>query len=343
MSVIDVGKLLAEISADAPSGPNLEYDPAYIELARLSQGKPEQQMGDTKIEAEEPNWKEVKSGAVALLARTKDLRLAMLLSRSLTRTDGLAGLNDGLEVLKGLVDNFWETVHPQLDPEDGNDPTMRVNIIASLCHADAMLRMVREAQLFVARGTRFSVRDVLIATGRIPAPAASSTPILEATAVEGAFMDADVAALQTVTDAVSAAAGNVRAIEASLTAKVGVTHAPDLSELAGLLSTTQRVMQEKLAARGVGVIPGEEAGAPGAAGAAAGPRPISGEVTTREDAIRMLDKICDYFNRHEPSSPVPILLRRAKRLVSKSFMEIVKDLAPDGLSQVERIRGSEEQ
>jgi type VI secretion system protein ImpA len=85
-----------------------------------------------------------------------------------------------------------------------------------------------------------------------------------------------------------------------------------------------------------------EAAAGGVAGAPGGPKPIAGEVTSREDAIRMLDKITDYFNRNEPSSPVPILLRRAKRLVSKSFMEIVKDLAPDGLSQVERIRGVEE-
>ena len=56
--------------------------------------------------------------------------------------------------------------------------------------------------------------------------------------------------------------------------------------------------------------------------------------------MRVLDKACDYFERHEPSSPVPLLLRRAKRLVSKDFMEILRDLAPDGVSQAENIGGT---
>jgi predicted component of type VI protein secretion system len=54
-------------------------------------------------------------------------------------------------------------------------------------------------------------------------------------------------------------------------------------------------------------------------------------------------RICDYYQRHEPSSPVPLLLRRCKRLVSASFLEIVCDIAPDGVSQVEMWRGKEEQ
>ena len=69
---------------------------------------------------------------------------------------------------------------------------------------------------------------------------------------------------------------------------------------------------------------------------------MTGEILTREDAMRVLDKVIDYFNRNEPSSPVPILLRRARRLVSKNFMEILKDLAPDGLKDAEKIRGGED-
>ena len=46
-----------------------------------------------------------------------------------------------------------------------------------------------------------------------------------------------------------------------------------------------------------------------------------------------------YYERHEPSSPVPLLLKRAKRLVAKDFMEILRDLAPDGVDQAERISG----
>ena len=67
----------------------------------------------------------------------------------------------------------------------------------------------------------------------------------------------------------------------------------------------------------------------------------AGEIATREDVVRVLDKMCDWYARAEPSSPVPLLLRRAKKLVHMEFMDIIRDLASDGVSQVERIRGEE--
>ena len=80
-------------------------------------------------------------------------------------------------------------------------------------------------------------------------------------------------------------------------------------------------------------------GAPQAAGGAARPAAITGEVNTREDVLRMIDKICGYYERSEPSSPVPLLLQRAKRLVPKTFFEILEDLAPDGINQMAVISG----
>jgi type VI secretion system protein ImpA len=77
-------------------------------------------------------------------------------------------------------------------------------------------------------------------------------------------------------------------------------------------------------------------GAPRAAGGAARQ---SGEIESREDVIRVLDKCCDYYKRYEPSSPIPLLLQRAKRLVSKDFLELVQDLAPGGVSEVKSIGG----
>jgi type VI secretion system protein ImpA len=68
---------------------------------------------------------------------------------------------------------------------------------------------------------------------------------------------------------------------------------------------------------------------------------LTAAAASREDVVILLDRICDYYQRHEPSSPVPLLLRRCKRLVSASFLEIVRDIAPDGVSQVEMWRGKE--
>jgi type VI secretion system protein ImpA len=55
--------------------------------------------------------------------------------------------------------------------------------------------------------------------------------------------------------------------------------------------------------------------------------------------IRVLDKICDYYQQCEPSSPVPLLLNRARKLVRKNFMEIIQDLTPEAIHQIEIISG----
>src|SRR5262249_47365483 len=151
MSVVDVEGLLREASGGKPCGEDLEYSPEFIELVRLTEGKPEQQMGNAVVPAEEPDWRAVKAKTPGLLAQSKDIRLAVYLARALLRTDGFAGLSDGLTVIHGLLDRWWDTLHPQLDPDDGNDPTMRVNVLVALCDADAMLRGVRETPLVSSR------------------------------------------------------------------------------------------------------------------------------------------------------------------------------------------------
>ena len=72
----------------------------------------------------------------------------------------------------------------------------------------------------------------------------------------------------------------------------------------------------------------------------AGKQQISGEILTRDDVASMIDKICTYYQKYEPSSPVPLVLQRAKRLVKKNFFEIMEDLAPDGLHQVTMVAGA---
>ena len=69
MSVIDVDALVVEISAEAPAGADVEFDPAYFELEKLAQGTPESVMGDEVKPAEEADFREVKKAALACLRR----------------------------------------------------------------------------------------------------------------------------------------------------------------------------------------------------------------------------------------------------------------------------------
>ena len=102
-------------------------------------------------------------------------------------------------------------------------------------------------------------------------------------------------------------------------------------------------MREQLARRGGDELAEDGEADSGGGEGGGGKAKRAGEISSREDVIRVLDKICDYYARHEPSSPLPILLQRAKRLVSKTFVEIIRDLAPGGTSEVETIAGLDRQ
>lgn len=341
MSALDVEALLAELAADAPCGENLEYDPAFVALERDIQGKPESQYGDTIIAAEPPDWKAIRKAALELSERTRDLRVAMYLLRAALNMDGIAGFTDGLALVHGLIEKFWDNVHPQLDPDDDNDPTGRVNTVAALCNTDTIVREFREAPLAASRvHGRFSLRDIEVASGEVPPGKDGIKP--DPAAIEAAFMEVDAGELQETGARLEQAAALVESIESVLTDKVGAAQAADLSDLTRQVRHALNAVRERLARRGLGGAEEVAAGEPDPQQAAEGARaaqPISGAVASRDDVIRMLDKICEYYARAEPSSPVPILMERAKRLVPLNFMDIMKDLAPGGLEQVELFRG----
>ena len=66
-----------------------------------------------------------------------------------------------------------------------------------------------------------------------------------------------------------------------------------------------------------------------------------GPIRNREDCVKALDLVADYFRKQERSSPVPLLLDRTKRLMTKDFLEIMQDLAPDGVSQASKVFGTD--
>lgn len=351
MSLIDLPKLLQPVSDDEPAGPDQEYHPTYLAAFRAAEGTSSRQMGDTVVAAEEPDWRHVGDLAVGLLSQSKDLRVAVLLTRALLRVQGLAGLNEGLALVHGLMDRYWQGLHPQLDPDDDNDPTARVNCLLDLCDREHLLDALRCTPLVRSRVFGpLAYRDIEIAEGRASAPPGAKA--LDLAAVNGALQDCDLDALKEATSAAAGALGRARAILAALGERIRTDQLPSLDPLAGLLSAIHKALQAHLVQRlPAGSLMAEGAGllASSDQGAAHGPtldaqHPSVPEVTldqiaSRDDVVRAIDRICDYYARHEPSSPVPLLLQRARRLATGSFMDIVRDLAPDALAQIEKVCG----
>jgi type VI secretion system protein ImpA len=339
MPIPNIESLLEPVSEDAPCGADMEYDSAFLELDRLSEIKPEQQMGDHIVPAQEPDWKEVGNRALALLAKTKDLRVAVRLARARLHTEGLAGFADALIVTRGIIEKFWDGFYPKLDPEDNNDPTFRVNVIMSLCDGPTFIDRIRMTPIVAARSFgRFSLRDIAVATGELPPPPDTEPP--KTSSIDGAFTECPLPELQATADNLRSAMASLAGIEAFVGDKVGAANGPNFAKLVEVLRAADKILAGHLARRGVAA-EGAEPGTEGGGEAGVGPT-ISGEIKSREDVVRVLEKICTYYERFEPSSPIPLLLKRSQRLVSASFMDIVRDLAPDGLSQVENLRGKDE-
>ena len=341
MSIVDVDVLLEDLEEAAPCGPNLEYDPAFLELEQSALGKPEVQYGDTIVPAVPPEWKQVKKQALDLLARTHDLRVAMPLVRALLALHALPGFADGMRLLERLVAERWDGVHPELDPDDDNDPTLRINSLAQLTDPATVLRDLRETAFVMLPGLGpLTLRVLEQAHGEAPAPDGQTA--LAPASIDASLADVSDDAMQAATAAVNSALASAVNLEAALVRHVGSTQALSLSPLTRQLRRMADLLASRApSAQDVATDAPLDAGGSAVQGGGAAPRAaaITGDVASRDDVIRMIDKILAYYQRYEPSSPVPMLLERAKRLAPMSFMEVMENLAPDSMQQLNVIRG----
>lgn len=338
MALIDVDTLLAPLGDDAPCGSDLEYDSAFLALEEAARSKAEQQFGDTIIPAEEPDWRKVQTASLDLFGRTRDIRVAAHLLRASTRLQGLGAAADGLRLVHGLLSQYWDSVHPMLDAEDNNDPTMRLNALAPLVDGASFLHDLRKAPIGGGR-SGLTGRDIELASGKAqPNSGETVTPL---PGVVQALKDAEaqnpglVASLTGMVDTVAA-------IDAVVNERASIS-GPEfrpLRQLAQIISDVARqagavdAATDSAATADVG---GDlsAAGAAHAVGFAQQP----GVLRTREDALQALEKVCEWIETHEPSNPAPLLIRRAQRLMSKNFIDIIRDLVPDSVDQIGKLAG----
>jgi len=347
MSDLDIDKLLVQVSEDAPCGEDIEADLSYFSLVDLVQPKGQGMVAAGQDRpAEEPNWGEVGRTSVSLLQRSRHLNVAMYLTLSLLQRNGLSGLRDGLSLVRGLLDRFWDSVYPQLDASDGHDPLQRISIVQSLSprsasDQDPFRFKQRVLELPLCRSRQmgsFGLKDIQIARGELPSTAggqgAAAMPVIEA-----AFRDTPADELLATSQAAREAVEHLDAIVAVFAEKAVAGQTPDLTGLRTMLRDIDRVVQQFL---GGGDLhkPAEAEGPDGTASPLEGGASSAGEIRSRKDALLALERICRYFDQSEPSSPVPLLLRRAQRLVSKSFVEIVRDICPEAMGQINAISGA---
>jgi type VI secretion system protein ImpA len=341
--MVDLEALAQPASSEPPSGPNLQYSPEYANLERAAAGKPERQIGATIVPAEPPDWRAVREQSGALLAASKDLRVAVLLVRALVETEGFEGLAGGLKLVRRLVEEHWPTLHPLLDVEDHDDPTFRVNAMAGLTHRD-VLQAIRSAALITSKAFgSVSLRALDGAAPRQAAAGAKPGPSQgpSAGALEAAFQQVTPEALAQATATLARCTQEAAALALGWAERLP-SAGPDFTELRRTLAQAHQALRTRMEQRqGAAEATGEATNgvASEGTGEAAPAAALRGEVRSRDDVLRAIDAICAYYARAEPSSPVPLLLQRCRRMVTMSFVDILKEMLPESVAGLQKIAG----
>ena len=316
--------------SDSACGENLEYDDEFREMEKAAQGRPPSQF---EAEGVAPDWRAVLDHSQSLFERTRDLRAAIYWSRARVRLEGAATLPEGLRLIEGLLARFWDELHPL--PDDG-DAYARVNALNDMCSLAGLLGDLRESLVLNDRSIgELHGRDVEIALG-----------VLEPRSVDTAFgrsaveqmLSAGAESNPALRVFPQQALAKVAELQQLMRDRVGYAAAPELQPLITVLSGIRDVMpgEADAAAGSEGESgDGSDADSP-RRGARAG---LSGAIDSRNDALRAIDMVCDYLERTEPTNPAQLLLRRARKLVNKNFVELVREFAPESVGEVARIMG----
>ncbi len=325
---MDTDKLVQPLSEAQPCGANLEDTQllASFDAFRVF-GQP------TPLPAE-LDWREVRKHSLEALAESKDLRLLAHLAAAELRIDGLKSFIDVLAVAESWLTAYWAQVYPLVD----DDAILRRNALNGLADPMAVLDALRRIPLVAHRQLgAVNFRNLEIAGGRMTAaegePAGpgedqiravfSGTPSDELLALSAQLQRA-LEALKKIAGTMSEQGGGTEAV-------------PEFGALESIVAKMSTALKPYLPVEGAAAGEGGEGGATGDITGPAGGAP--GVIRTREDAVRVLGMVADYFRRTEPSSPVPIFIDRAKRLVSMDFLKLIEDVAPDALGEVKRLGG----
>lgn len=338
----NVETLLEPISQENPCGENLEDTfvlTGFDALKIFGQTRSPEAPPDATIEeGGKPRppieWDRLREDALEALGRSKDLRPLAYLATALLRTHGLPAFARTLGVAATWLETYWPSLYPSID-EDALERRNALN-----CFGDLMAVVDRVRRLPVVESRkygRFSLRDFDMISGQVT-PAEGETPPDQAS-VDAAFADVTTDTLSELDEACSLSLEAVQAIENKMRDEGGIEMVPEFDGLSTQLTKMRRLLQEKLGQRSPGEAGGDGETPAGDTGDEEGGGYRGGAIRSRAEAIRALDAVADYFRRTEPSSPVPLMVDRAKRLVSMDFLEMLAEIAPDAVPSARAAAG----
>ena len=319
---IDVAKLLEPIDGDAPTGPDMAYDKARYALEQAFDSSVSVDASGQAAGDADTDWADIIDQIVAQFDQTKDIWLAVYLCRAGAKARRLEVVVAGAQALAGLFEQYWEGVHPQLE-ELGM--TGRKTPCDSLAVRTAFLGPLENTPLIRhPRLGSFSGLD--FERFRTGGESAEGYGYFRA-----ALNEIGETGLTEAVERLDAIETALRAADRSFMDKADGESTANFSPTYEALATLKRGVKAFLSGEPEEATEDQGQGAPSGGPAGGGGPRIAGRVESREDVIRAIDAICDYYRRSEPSSPVPLVLQRAKGWVGGDFMDMLRDIMPDSV------------
>ena len=117
--MVDIAAILSPIEGENPAGESLRYTPVYDDIGEARKEDDALDRGDWDREIKTADWHRVlELSAAALIEKSKDLQIAVWLTEALVRLEGFTGLLDGLNVINGLLSDFWDHFYPEIEDDD---------------------------------------------------------------------------------------------------------------------------------------------------------------------------------------------------------------------------------
>ena len=343
---INIELLLSPISEEEPCGPDLTDELVFMGLTVLLTDD-DYGSGDS----EEPDWSEIRKRSLSILEESKDLKAAMYLTLALLHEDGFPGFRDGLTILHGFIEKFWDRVHPLLDPEDNNDPFVRASIMSNLALPVAkrgdkfrFIQRLREIPLADSPGFgKFDLRDMLIAHDEIKLVEVSEEKPPDVNIIGAAIKNTPEEELETKIQAIGDSLVLLKKIEDAFAEKAGAGNRVDLANTTDIFEKMLQYTRIEDEDPGGRPNPGPDGRPnPGPDGRPQRSERLAGEIQSLDDVRKALDKIVTYYEKNEPSSPVPLFIHRTKKLVGKNFREIIADVASGATNDINSLFGAPE-
>ena len=134
--------LLDPIPGKNPSGQNLHHDPIYDKIKEARRAEEELQLSEEASKSDV--WKHeikkadfvqvIKLSTKTLTEKTKDLQIAAWLTEALLAQERIAGLTQGLDLLRNLMENFWDTLYPEIEEGDLEMRAAPIEWVGSCLH-----------------------------------------------------------------------------------------------------------------------------------------------------------------------------------------------------------------